>query len=361
MSSHHQTLSRRDYTSAETYELERQRIFHRGWIFAGRSDRLKPGNRTTIDIAGESVLLTRDLDGTLHAFANVCRHRGSRLCDGPDDSTQGTLMCPYHAWTYRLDGRLVATPHLSDDEIDRGSLPLWRHHLRTWAGFVLLSLAAEPPEFDDWLHTYGAQLVALQRYGFGNLEVAVTTTTEVAANWKIIIENYQECLHCARVHPELTELVPTYRTGWVYEQNRDDGGVTLSRGNSFGFASDRELPLLPGIVGTDITSYFGGTGFPNMFIDVTGTSAIATTLLPSGPASTTVIAEYLFAPSTIASPDFDPTPIVQFSELVGAQDNLVCERVQRGVSSRSFTTGVLSAKDDEILWFYEMYHRAMAG
>jgi Rieske 2Fe-2S family protein len=83
--------------------------------------RLQPGNRTVVELAGESVLITRDLDGQLHALANVCRHRGARLCDQHSDSGQGSLMCPYHAWTYALDGRLIATPHLDDDDIDKAS------------------------------------------------------------------------------------------------------------------------------------------------------------------------------------------------------------------------------------------------
>ena len=102
------TLTRADYLSDEVYELERQRIFHGGWMVAARAERLQPGNRTVVELAGESVLITRDLDGQLHALANVCRHRGARLCDQHTDSGQGSLMCPYHAWTYALDGRLIA-------------------------------------------------------------------------------------------------------------------------------------------------------------------------------------------------------------------------------------------------------------
>ena len=115
------TLTRHDYLSDEVYELERQRIFHGGWMLAARADRLQHGNRTVVELAGESVLITRDLDGRLHAFANVCRHRGARLCDQHNDTGQGSLMCPYHAWTYALDGRLIATPHLDDNEVDKAS------------------------------------------------------------------------------------------------------------------------------------------------------------------------------------------------------------------------------------------------
>lgn len=348
------TLTRPDYLSDEVYELERQRIFHGGWMLAARADRLQPGNRTVVELAGESVLLTRDLDGALHALANVCRHRGARLCDQHSDTGQGSLMCPYHAWTYALDGRLIATPHLDDTEVDKATLPLWGYHVREWQGFVFVSVAADPPPFEQWMSTHCAELMALERYRFGDLQVAVTTSCDIQANWKIVVENYQECLHCTRVHPELVELVPLYRTGWVTDHSRDDGGVALARGHSMAAAATT-LPLLPGIGGIDAQSYYGGTIFPNGFIDVTGTCAIVSTLFPKGPNLTTMTMEFMFAPATIAAAGFDPTPVVEFNELVAAQDNVVCERVHQGVSSRAFDHGVLTAKDAFVIAFTQHY------
>jgi len=348
------TFTRFDYLSDEIWEVERERIFHRGWFLAARGDTLGPGNRTVVDVAGESVLITRNLDGSLHAFANVCRHRGARLCDAHSDSGQGSLMCPYHAWTYALDGRLIATPHLSDDDVDKSTLPLWKYHVRDWEGFVFVSLAAEPPDFDTWMQHNATELLALHRWGFGNLKVAVTSWCDIEANWKIVMENYQECLHCTRVHPELVEIVPLYRSGNVVDASRADGGVRLAFGNSFSNLPV-DLPLLPGLDADDAVSYFGGTIFPNAFIDVTGTSAIVSTLFPKGPNRTSMRMEYLFHPDTIAMPGFDPTAIVEFSDLVAAQDNIVCERVQQGVASRAFEHGVLSPKDDLVVAFMEHY------
>ena len=148
MSNDTHTLTRHDYLSDEVWQAERAKIFHGGWFLAARGDRLDRGNRTVVDIAGESVLIARDLDGCLHAFANVCRHRGARLCDAHSDTGQGTLMCPYHAWTYALDGFLIATPHLDDDDIDKSTLPLWQYRLSEWQGFVFVSLNPDPPAFE---------------------------------------------------------------------------------------------------------------------------------------------------------------------------------------------------------------------
>lgn len=353
------TLTTHDYCSDEVYEIERQRFFHGGWFLALRADTLAPGNRTVVDVAGESILVTRDLQGQIHAFANVCRHRGAKLCDERSDSSQGSLMCPYHAWTYALDGRLIATPHLDNDDVDKAALSLWSVASHVWQGFVFVCLAKEPPTFEAWVAQHGQELAGLERFGLEHLKVAVRTECEVSANWKVIVENYQECLHCTRVHPELVELIPTYRSGWVTDHTRADGGVLLrDGGHSLATDGQSTLPVLPGLSDLDASSYYGCTMFPNAFVDVTGTCAIVSYLYPKGPDRTTMVMEYMFAPDTIASPDFDPGSVVEFNEMVAAQDNMVCERVQQGVSSRLFEGGVLSPKDDLVIGFVQHYLEA---
>lgn len=354
------TLSGHDYLSDEVWDEERRRIFHRGWFLVGAARRLQRGNRTVVDVAGESVLLTCDLDGRLHAFANVCRHRGARLCDGHDASSQGSLMCPYHAWTYALDGRLIATPHLEEHDVEKATLPLWQYHVREWNGLAFVSLHADPQPFDEWLQTHAAAMLRMGRFPIDSLEVVASTRCEIAANWKIVVENYQECLHCSRVHPELVDLVPLYRSGWVQDHSRDDGGVGLSRGSTMS-RTPVELPPLPGVADTDRSSYFGATIFPNGFLDITGPSVVVSTLLPDGPHRTVMTMDFLFHRDAIAVPGFDPQPIIDFNVLVGDQDNAVCERVHRGVASKSFDHGVLTPKDEYVIWFVDHYRRTMAG
>lgn len=352
------SLGRDDYLAPEVFERERQVVFHRGWYLAMRADALEPGGRTVVDVVGESVLVTRSLDGELHAFANTCRHRGARLCDEGSRSGRGSIMCPYHAWTYALDGRLISTPHLDTTDDERAELGLWRVSVAEWHGFVFVSIATEPPPFDAWLAANAPELVALERFDFNGLVTGARTVSTVQANWKVLVENYLECLHCTRVHPELVDLVPTYRSGWNYDPSRADGGVQIG-GDSFSHSGRSGLPLLPGVGGVDIDSYFGGTIFPNGFIDVTGTSAIVSFLHPRTPDRTDVVTEYLFAPDTVADGGFDPSPIVEFSELVARQDYGVCERVQLGVASSRFTRGVLSAKDDLVIDWDRRYRRIM--
>jgi Rieske 2Fe-2S family protein len=189
------------------------------------------------------------------------------------------------------------------------------------------------------------------------------TSNEVQANWKIVIENYNECLHCPTVHPELVALVPAYRTGSIFESGREDGGVTLADGRMTLATDPRlRLPLLPGLTGQDDAgAYFGAMVYPSMFLDVDGSTALATAVFPTGPRSCRLVTEYLFGPEALEDPGFDPSPVVDFNERVTRQDNEVCERVQRGVSSRAFDHGVFPAKDASVHSFDQRYLRDVEG
>jgi Rieske 2Fe-2S family protein len=358
-----ETLTGHEYRSPEVFDAERLRIFHRHWFYAGRSELVAgPEDRLVVDVAGESMLVVRDRAGALHAHHNVCRHRGAALCDESGQGPKGGITCPYHAWSYALDGRLIGTPHVDRDEFDREALSLWSAHAAEWEGFVFVSLATEPPPLPEWLAGQEHNALQFARYRLGSLRIGRRTVSEVAANWKVLIENYNECLHCPKVHPELVEVIPHYRTGSVIDPDRDDGGVFLAAGaTSFTMTGRSMLPLLANMSEVEARSYFGAVVFPNMFIDITGTSAIATTLLPRGPAQTTVVSEYLFRPEAVADPGFDPTDVVEFSELVAAQDYDVCERVQRGVSSRAFTHGVYAEKDSMAWEVMQRYRREMGA
>ena len=179
------------------------------------------------------------------------------------------------------------------------------------------------------------------------------------ANWKIVLENYNECLHCPTIHPELVAVVPAYRKGSIFESGREDGGVTLADGRTAMVTDPRlRLPLLPGFKGQgDPEAYYGAGVYPTMFLDVDGSTCLATAVFPTGPRSCRLVTEYLFSPEALEDPEFDPSPVVEFNELVTRQDNEACERVQRGVTSRAFDHGVFPAKDAWVHGFDERYLR----
>ncbi|MFZ0324848.1 MAG: aromatic ring-hydroxylating dioxygenase subunit alpha [Actinomycetes bacterium] len=357
------TLPGPDYHDPDVYAVERQRIFLRSWFFAGRAEQAsQPGQWFTVDVVGESILVVRGDDGALHAFYNVCRHRGARLREEPAGFDQGTIMCPYHAWCYDLQGSLVVTPRVGEDELDRSQLSLWPVHLDQWQGFVFVNLDKQTPRpLRDVIAESYDDMLAFERFEMDTLRVGATSDWVVEANWKILVENYNECLHCPTVHPELVDVIPAYRKGWVFEEGRDDGGVWLAGGSSYTADGTSTLPVLPTMSEIESKSVYGGTIFPNLMLDISGTSVIATQLLPVSSTRTRQVSMYLFHPDAIASPGFDPSPLVQFGELVGGQDNDVCERVQRGVQSQAFSHGVYPEKDLYVYEFTQRYLRERDG
>ena len=352
-----ETLPGAAYHSAETYALDTERVFYRNWVYVGRAERIaKPGAWMRVEIADESILVVRGKDEQVRAFYNVCRHRGSRLCEDAQGEVRSHLRCPYHAWGYALDGTLVTTPMIDKEEIDRPSTSLWPVHVDVWEGFVFVNLSREEPR--PLLEHLADQMddpLALARFGLGELRIGHVSQIAVEANWKIVIENYNECLHCPTIHPELVSVVPAYKKGWILEDGRDDGGVSLADGRTTVALDPRlKLPLLPGVEDGETQSYYGALVYPTMFLDVDGSACLATAVFPTGPQSCLLVTEYLFSPEAVADPDFDPGPVVEFNELVIQQDNDACERVQRGVTSRAFEHGVFPAKDS---WVYEFDQR----
>jgi glycine betaine catabolism A len=356
------TLPGMAYHSEEAYAVDKERVFYRNWIYVGRADRVaKPGAWLRVEIADESILIVRGKDERIRAFYNVCRHRGSRICEEEQGEVRTHLRCPYHAWGYALDGTLVTTPMVEKDEIDRPSTSLWPVHVDVWEGFVFVNLSREEPRpLVEHLADQQDETLGLARFGLADLRIAKITVNEVRANWKIVLENYNECLHCPTIHPELVAVVPAYRKGDIFEEGRDDGGVTLADGRTAVADDPRlRLPLLPGFktTGGNPESYFGAGVYPTMFLDVDGSSCLATAVFPTGAQSCRLVTEYLFSPEALEDPDFDPAPVVEFNERVTQQDNEACERVQRGVTSRAFDHGVFPAKDSWVHRFDQRYLR----
>ena len=205
----------------------------RGSAPDARSRHPNAGDWFIVDVVGESVMVLRGDDGELRAFYNVCRHRGARLREEPSGNDKGTIMCPYHAWCYTLKGDLVVTPKVEEDEVDRSKLSLWPVHVDQWQGFVFVNLTkGDPRPLRETIGEAYDDMLSFERFEMDELRIGASAEWMVEANWKIIIENYNECLHCPTVHPELVDVIPAYRKGWVFEDGRDDGGVTLASGGT---------------------------------------------------------------------------------------------------------------------------------
>jgi glycine betaine catabolism A len=352
------TLPGRDYVDPAIFELERQKIFFKSWYYVGREEQIAaPGQWFTIDVAGESVIVMRNDDGALQAFYNVCRHRGSRLCDEAAGQSKGAIVCPYHNFCYSHQGELIATPRVEKEELDRSQLSLWPVHVDVWQGFVFVNLSEETPiTLRDSLAAHFDEPLRFERFELDKLRIGYRVENIVNANWKILMENYLECLHCPAVHPELVETIETYQTGWVIEDGRDDGGVSLPKGGT-GYTAEGKsnLSVMPSMTALEVNSIYGGAIPPNITLDIGATGVMIIQLLPISPSQTRVVDTYLFNAVDVEKSDFDPSPVVDFNELVASQDFAVCERVQKGVASRAFKHGALAEKDIYVYEFVQRY------
>jgi Rieske 2Fe-2S family protein len=358
------TLSGPDYTSAEVWGEERERVWFGGWVCVGRAEEVaSPGDYMVRDVAGESIFIVRNQRGELGAFYNVCAHRGTRLVDEEPacGHVSKVFKCPYHAWSYDLDGRLVGTPNVREDEaFERAGYPLHAIAIETFAGFLFVSLNPDAAPLLAELRESTETLLDFERYRLDELRSARRIVYEVEANWKILVENFDECLHCPTIHPELVSLVPLYRLGEVWDGEAPDGGNWMREDvQSFTITGQSSLPRLPGLNEADHHLYFGAHQFPNLMVNMHPDAVMSYLLEPRGPNHTTVTSEFLFRPETIAMDGFDPSPVVDLWDLISRQDWAVCERAQKGMHSRAYRGGVFPRNDRLLFDFNEQWRSRM--
>ncbi len=213
------------YTDPAIYAADLERIFGRHWIYVGvEPDVAEPGDAVTVDIGSASVIIVRDDDEVIRAFHNVCRHRGARLIPG-ERATVGNLVCPYHSWTYALDGRLIHAEHMGAD-FDRSCRGLKPVHLRSVAGLLFICLSDTPPDdIDDLARVMTPYLAP---HDIANTKIARQIDIVEHGNWKLTMENNRECYHCAANHPELT--IPLFAYGFGFSpESLDDSGPRQRR------------------------------------------------------------------------------------------------------------------------------------
>lgn len=358
------TLGGEFYTSEAVFAAERTRIFESSWICAARAaDLAAPGQFKKVQIGGESVLVVRARDGVLRAFLNVCRHRGAQLCTESEGQVKRTLRCPYHAWTYALDGKLVAAPNLaaltdnSGTALDRYEYGLVPVALTEWLGYAWVCLADIPPSFEDTVIGEVAFRLgdagAIDRYGVDGLQLGRRIVYDVAANWKLIVENFMECYHCSSIHPELVDVLPEFARGMAAQSAVGHGaefgsdvvGFTVDGSDGFG--------MLPGLSPDQDRRYYAITVRPSVFINLVPDHIILHRMYPLAVDRTVVECDWLYAPDVIAA-GHDVTRSVELFHRVNQQDFDACERTQPAMSSRAYRHGgVLVPAEHHLAEFHQ--------
>ncbi|MDQ2995539.1 MAG: aromatic ring-hydroxylating dioxygenase subunit alpha [Chloroflexota bacterium] len=338
------TLSGNYYHAPEIYAQELDHIFGQMWVCVDRAEQLQQaGDYLTVDVGNESLIIIRGRDSRLRAFYNVCRHRGARLCVDACGNAK-VITCKYHAWTYGLDGKLQGAPNIATfGDFPRASYGLLPVALETWGGLIWVNLSDNPAPLTEQLHAQildrFASLERFARYGLDTLTLGKRIAYTVHANWKLVVENFMECYHCAPMHPELCALLPAFYNGTSYQGLAGVGTPFAAGVEQFSKSGTGTRPRLPGLHDEDDHLYFGLTITPNVLLSFLPDHVIIHIAHPRGPEQTYVTCDWLFDPAVVTAPDFDSSDSVEIFDIVNRQDWEVCELTQQGVRSKAFASG----------------------
>ncbi|NNF79148.1 MAG: aromatic ring-hydroxylating dioxygenase subunit alpha [Rhizobiales bacterium] len=348
------------YYDPDQHAREMKTLWRSNWLYVCRSDELNAAlSYRTFEIGDQNIVIVRASDGSLNAFHNACRHRGSVLCiENSGQLKSKLLVCPYHQWSYAADnGDLVRTSSFTEpDGFSKADYPLFKVACAEWRGSIFIHL--DPGAMFDEQDVFNRSAENFRNFPLETMVTGYTWKTRIACNWKTFWENFNECLHCPNVHPELVELVPLFTRriinpkdvpDWQDHEGSTDpkfrggmreGGETWSSdGSAQGHTISQLTPedLERGHTYCSI--------WPNVFIGGYPDHVRIVRLHPVGPEETELTAEWLFLPETLGADDYDISNVVDFGKLVMEQDATACELNQKGLHAAPLEHGVLMPEE----------------
>lgn len=375
------------YTSPDVFETDVEVFFHRHWIYVGlEADVPEPGDVFTLEVGRNSLLILRDDDGIVRAFHNVCRHRGARLVD-EQRTTVGRLVCPYHQWTYELDGELIHAAHMGA-QFDKCAFGLKPVHLRSVGGLLMVCLAEEAPSDIDRMAE--VMELRLEPYNLRDAKIACEVDLIEEGNWKLAIDNNRECYHCSGSHPELSNSLNPLDIGFDpselsateledYESYVRQSEAEVSRWEKLGFASSRveemtdcatlfrtERFAIAGageshtvdtraactkLLGSVPDPKFGDLHFwtHNSWSHFLSDHAVTTYILPLSPNRTLVRTRWLVHKDAKEGLDYDPVRLTEVWKATNQQDADLVARTQKGVEGGGYLPGPLSQHTERLV------------
>jgi Rieske 2Fe-2S family protein len=345
-----QTLPQKYFVSREVFDEEQKKIFSRQWVLVGHQSQVaQAGDFFVPEVSGESLIVARDKNGEIRGFYNVCRHRGTRLCE-EQTGHSAAIQCPYHAWTYGLDGRLIGSPHM--DEVpgfDRSDYSLHPVNLGVWEGFIFVNLADDSMPLEEWFAPLAGKFAP---WNLPRLRSAKRVEYDVQANWKLMFENYSECYHCPGVHPMLSKVSP-------YDSAENDltegpflgGFMKINKGKSLTMSGEacaipiagKEQEQEQEQEGKDRVFYY--SIFPNMLLSMHPEYVMVHQLRPQSTERTLIVCDWLFHPEASGRDGFNPEDAIEFWDVTNRQDWRVCELSQQGIASRVYVPGPYSSRE----------------
>ncbi len=358
------TLPQQYFVSDEIFRQEQEQLFSKQWILVGHQSQIvRNGDYFVAEVNRESLIVIRDKNGRIHGFFNVCRHRGTRLKEDACGHASA-IQCPYHAWTYRLDGRLIGAPHM--DEVpgfDKADYSLRAVNLALWEGFIFINLDENAMPLGEWFAPLNGKF---SHWNMSILQPAKRIEYDVQANWKLMFENYSECYHCPGVHPQLQKVSP-------YDSAENDlsegpflgGFMKINKGAGLTMSGKACALPVGGIKRADeekadddgLVFYY--SIFPNMLLSLHPEYVMVHQLWPMSPERTLIVCDWFFHPDAFNRPDFKPDDAIEFWDMTNKQDWHVCELSQQGIASRAYTPGPYSSRESIPAAWDRYYLRAM--
>ena len=343
------TLPQRYFVSPDVFAEEQEKIFSKQWVCVGhQSEIAKAGDYFVQEVAGESLIIVRDKGGELHGFYNVCRHRGTRLREDRVGQTAcghvTVIQCPYHAWTYGLDGRLIGAPHMDEVQgFDKADYSLHSVNLALWEGFIFVNLAGSSAPLEEVFAPLAGKFT---HWNLPKLRSAKRVEYDVRANWKLIFENYSECYHCPGVHPALSKLTP-------YDSAENDlcegpflgGFMSITKSASLTMSGKACALPVGDIRSEDHARVFYYSIFPNMLLSLHPEYVMVHQLWPKSPERTLILCDWFFHSEAFDRDDFHPNDAIEFWDMTNKQDWHVCELSQQGIASRAYQPGPYSPRE----------------
>jgi Rieske 2Fe-2S family protein len=374
-------LSQFIYNAQDMFSFDLTAIYAQSWLFMGFEAEVRAaGDYLSVMIGAWPIMIVRGRDGVLRAFHNTCRHRGSVICPtGAGNSPR--LTCPYHRWTYDLNGKLIAAGRMAED-FDKSAYGLMPVHLETVAGVIFICLAETPPPFEDLRAELGPML---KPHNFESAKVAAQSTLIEYANWKMVMENARECYHCATGHPELAHSFPVNSSAHF-----DRDGATMNdfhtKMEGLGLPSRpveeewwqaMRFPLNPGYLAMSFDGQFnvkklmvetngGDTGSlrwalePHHFAHSTSEYTFTFSAMPVGPHETHVHSKWLVHEDAVEGVDYDVDMLTDLWMRTNLQDKVLAENNQLGVNALGYIPGPYCADAEPLTMRFVDWYCAKA-
>ena len=355
------SLPQKYFVSPDIFTKEQAEIFSKEWLLVGHQSQIPDaGDYIVQRVNHESLFVIRDRGAKIHGFFNVCRHRGSRLIED-NCGNRAAIQCPYHAWIYGLDGRLIGAPHMDElPGFEKADYPLHEVNLGIWEGFIFVNLRDASAERGDYSleHWFAPLSGKFSHWNMSILQPAKRIEYDVRANWKLMFENYSECYHCPGVHPQLQKVSP-------YDSAKNDlregpflgGFMKINPGKSLTMSGNACAAFVGKIENLQQVFYY--SIFPNMLLSLHPEYVMVHQLWPQSPERTLIVCDWFFHPEAFKRSNFNPEDAVEFWDMVNRQDWHVCELSQQGISSRAYDPGPYSARESIPAAWDEYYLRQM--